>query len=463
MADIDMTKIVMKFGGVSIADESCIRHVIRIIQQRVENNPILVFSAMSKTTRRLLQVAEWQTQGIGESSEGLLEIETFHRALAQQLIPDWDESEYGIRFDSIMSELHHAIQSLPQTDRLEPKLQDRILPFGELLSTIIMSAVLQQAGVRAKWLDIRNAIITNEDFTMAMPIPDISSVKINEQVGGAVEAGYVPVIQGFIGSTEKGDSTTLGFEGSDFTATLVGSSLKASEIQIWKDVPGLMTADPRVIEEARKVDLISFEEAAELSFFGAKVLHPNTIEPARAHQIPIYINNVRDPDKPGTKISSDLDSAAPIVKSITAKHGMQAIQMKPFESPSNYVFLDKVFDALDEADVMPYAFQSEPSGISLVISAGDENSELNNNLDFIGEKHVSTGHSTLTLVGEKIRTFPDFKSMVLKLLKGFHIKLVSDMSSPISLTFMINTTDVDAILKHLHEKLIIQQAIEEAT
>ncbi|MBW2651049.1 MAG: lysine-sensitive aspartokinase 3, partial [Deltaproteobacteria bacterium] len=243
--------IVMKFGGTSIEDIPSVERVVEIINSRLEQCPVVVNSAMGKTTRKLLDIARLSAEGMDEKALSRLdEIRGYHFDMVRGLTPDFEDSDVRTTLERYFEELQRLLGGLSVLRELTPRSQDRILSYGELVATTIIASALQSRGINARWLDARDFIITDERFTRAKPLDDLTCRGIQEKVRPLVESGHVPVIQGFIGSTRSGATTTLGFEGSDLTAALAGAALDVSDIQIWKDVNGIMTADPRIFAGA---------------------------------------------------------------------------------------------------------------------------------------------------------------------------------------------------------------------
>ena len=334
---------------------------------------------------------------------------------------------------------------------LTPRSQDRILSYGELVATTIIASTLQSRGINARWLDARDFIITDERFTRARPVDDLTCRSIQEKVRPLVVSGHVPVIQGFIGSTRSGVTTTLGFEGSDFTAALAGAALDVSNIEIWKDVNGIMTADPRIFAGARTVRNISFEEASELTLSGAKVLHPGTIEPARRKDIPVNIYNSRQPDAGGTTITAHANKGTNIVKSIAYNMPVCIMNIVSNSHADPSGFLRSVFDILDREGIVPYVVTTAGTGIAMAVSASEDMEHAIEELTRLGTVNIAGEKATISLVGENIRTTRDFAPVVFQNLEDVNIYMVAQGASPISLTFVVDESDIPSVIARLHE------------
>ena len=444
--------IVMKFGGTSIEDIPSIERVVKIIGSRLEQHPVVVNSAMGKTTRKLLNIARLSADGMDEDALLRLDkIREYHFDMARVLISDFEDSDARITLERYFEELQRLLGGLSILQELTPRSQDRILSYGELVATTIIASTLQSRGINARWLDARDFIITDERFTRARPVDELTLRGIQEKVRPLVLSGHVPVIQGFIGSTRGGATTTLGFEGSDFTAALAGAALDVSNIEIWKDVNGIMTADPRIFAGARTVRNISFEEASELTLFGAKVLHPGTIEPARRKDIPVNIYNSRQPDAGGTTITANANNGTNIVKSIAYNMPVCIINIVSDSHVDPAGFLRSVFDILDREGIVPCVVTTAGAGIAMAVSASEDMEHAMDELTRLGTVNIAGEKASISLVGENIRTTHYFAPVVFQNLEDVNIYMVAQGASPISLTFVVNESDVSSVIARLHE------------
>ena len=444
--------IVMKFGGTSIEDIPSIERVVKIIGSRLEQHPVVVNSAMGKTTRKLLDIARLSADGMDEKALLRLdEIREYHFDMARGLALDFEDSDTRIILERYFEELQRLLEGLSILRELTPRSQDRILSYGELLATTIIASTLQSRGINARWLDARDFIITDERFTRARPVDELTLRGIQEKVRPLVLSGHVPVIQGFIGSTRGGATTTLGFEGSDFTAALAGAALDVSNIEIWKDVNGIMTADPRIFAGARTVRNISFEEASELTLFGAKVLHPGTIEPARRKDIPVNIYNSRQPDAGGTTITANANNGTNIVKSIAYNMPVCIINIVSDSHVDPAGFLRSVFDILDREGIVPCVVTTAGASLAMAVSASEDMEHAIDELTRLGTVNIAGEKASISLVGENIRTTHYFAPVVFQNLEDVNIYMVAQGASPISLTFVVNESDVSSVIARLHE------------
>ena len=312
--------IVMKFGGTSVEDAASIERVTEIIKARLSLRPVVVVSAMGKTTRKLLQAAEASAAGDRSTTLAVVaELKTRHLSEARTLVKSTAERAVFSIIDRHFDELKKLLEGLAILGEVPPRGLDKILAYGELLSSAIVADALAERDVPTRLLDAREFVITDDRFGGASPLFDLTNAKTRDSITPVIEAGEVPVIQGFIGATREGATTTLGFEGSDYTAAIVGAAMQADDIQIWKDVSGLMTTDPRIFSGARTVKACTFAEAADLTYFGAKVLHPATLLPAIHKNIPVYVLNSRNIKSTGTEITAQAPPSKDTFRAITAK------------------------------------------------------------------------------------------------------------------------------------------------
>ncbi|HJQ68555.1 MAG TPA: aspartate kinase [Blastocatellia bacterium] len=444
--------IVMKFGGTSVEDAASIERVAEIIKARQQLRPAVVVSAMGKTTSRLLQAAEASAAGDNRTNLAIVaDLKTRHTSEARRLVKN-GASEVFPLIEKYFEELKKLLEGLAILGEVPPRGLDKILSYGELLSSAIVAGALGERGIPARLLDSREFIKTDDRYGQASPILEITNQKTRDAIAPVVDGGEVPVIQGFIGSTRKGATTTLGFEGSDYTATLVGAAIDADDIQIWKDVSGLMTADPAVFSGARTVKLCTFTEAAELTYFGAKVLHPKAIHPAARKNIPVHIYNSKRPAATGTAISADRAPCANLIKSIAYKRPVTVIRAAANASPED--FLKALLDRLARHRAQPLITAAAASSAAVVIDShalkeGDER-DLIEDLSALGRADVEGNKALVTLVGEELRAAPSVGSRIFNAIDETAPAFVLHGSSPIAMSFIVGYDDVEDVIARLH-------------
>ena len=442
--------IVMKFGGTSIATTDAVERVVGIIQRFLSQKPVVVNSAMGKTTRNLLDIAHLSEAGkTEEAKEKLQEIIDFHHDLASSVLTNFEQANVYKTLNIYFSELEKLLHGMSVLQDLTLRSLDKFLSYGERMSTAIISEVLNQKKINSVLTDARSFIITNDHFGQAKVIRKESDEKIQTTLLPIIDKGNVPVVQGYIGATQKGITTTLGFEGSDLTATLVGAALEADEIQIWKDVPGIMTADPHLISNTYTIRQISFEEAGELTFFGAKVLHPSSLAPALEKHIRVHVYNSTAPDNEGTEITHTPTSCKNLIKSIAYKRNLNLVRIQSNRKLTPYDFMKSVFDVLDRARLTPYLSSTAETQIALVFS--ETNLErLVEDLKPYGNVRMESNKGTITLVGENVRHTQTFPQLVLQALSTTPIDLISFGASSIQLTLVVDENLVTSTVELLH-------------
>ena len=297
--------LVMKFGGTSVEDARAIERVARIVRSRRKQGPLVVVSAFAKVTDQLVVMGQQAVAGDREASRRLCsEIRERHFDTAGQLLEPTIRSQVVSAAEILLNQLEDFLQGLSVVRELSPRSTDYLLSFGELLSSKIIAAALATRGLDAIWVDSRECVITDPNYTHARPLFDETRARAQARLSPLIAKAQVPVMGGFIASTRDGVPTTLGRGGSDFSAAILGSVLGAERIEIWTDVAGMMTTDPHLCPDARTIPRISFNEAAELAYFGAKVLHPATLLPAIEKDIPVYVLNSRNSKSRGTRITA---------------------------------------------------------------------------------------------------------------------------------------------------------------
>lgn len=305
--------LVLKFGGSSVADAACMRQVAGIVTRALPRSPLVVLSAMGKTTNGLFAAA--QAAEAGDLPSALTTLGTLveaHRRAAADLVPQGLPAPLDRALTGLFAELEMLLRGVALLRELSPRSMDAIAAFGERLSTLVFEAHLRASGVDSSWFDARTVLRTDAGFGAALPRPAELELAAQVRLKPLLGAGRVVVTQGYIGATEDGLTTTLGRGGSDYSAALFGAALGAEEVQIWTDVEGVLTCDPRVVPGALPIPELSFAEAGELAAFGAKVLHPATIQPAVEARIPVTVRHTRLPEGRFTTITGSVRTGRPV-------------------------------------------------------------------------------------------------------------------------------------------------------
>jgi aspartate kinase len=432
--------VVMKFGGTSVADAAAIENVARIVSAERAAFPVVVVSAMSGVTDSLLTATP--------ASVGPI----FHRHLltAEQLL-ELSESE---RFAALVKSAETQVRALLQSQNPSNRkaVQDSIVSFGEILSSALTAAALNQRGVQARQVDARRCIITDEEHTSAAPLLRESYKRTADELRPLLESGVVPVLGGFIGATLQGATTTLGRGGSDYTAALIGAALKVDEIQIWTDVTGVLTADPRVVPEAQTIDRLSYSEAAELAYFGAKVLHPKTIQPAIENSIPVRICNSRMPQERGTLVGPQSETSPRTIKAIAHKTGVTVVQITSLRMLGAYGFLRALFEVFDRHRVVIDVVTTSEVSVSLSLDEAGALPSIVEELQQLGTVGIEKGRAIICVVGEGLRGTAGIEARVFSTISDINVSLISQGASSINFTFVVEEERVEEAVTRLHEE-----------
>ena len=432
--------VVMKFGGTSVADAAAFENVARVVANERDAAPIVVVSAMSGVTDSLLAATDIA------SLENVFER---HRAVARELL---DRSQADAFIDRLRDAADQIALLLAQKPAEHKSVQDAVVSFGETLSSTLLAEVLNQKGIKARHVDARRCIITDEEYTSAAPLmPETFAHSKNELIP-LLESGIVPVLGGFIGSTKQGATTTLGRGGSDYTAALIGAALGVREIQIWTDVTGVLTADPRVVPEAQTVERLSYGEAAELAYFGAKVLHPKTIQPAIENSIPVRICNSRAPHEPGTLVGPETETSPRTIKAIAHKTGVTTVQISSLRMLGAYGFLRALFEVFDRHRTVVDVVTTSEVSVSLSLDDASALPAIVAELEQLGTVRVEKGRAIICVVGEGLRGTPGIAARVFSTISDINVTLISQGASSINFTFAIEEERVKEAVTRLHEE-----------
>jgi aspartate kinase len=447
--------VVMKFGGTSVEDATAILRTASIVAGRLRKglNPIVVVSAMSRVTDTLLAAAAAAGRNNREEALKLSDsLRTRHLNTAAELVKDSD------RLTSLQLNIHHDFDTLDDLLRgisavgeLTPRTSDNVVSFGERLSSVLVTAAFLQQSIPSTHVDARTVILTDNHYGKAAPIEPSIEVALTEQILPLIDLARVPVMGGFIGSC-NGITTTLGRGGSDYTGALVGGALHAGAIEIWTDVNGIMTTDPRVVPEALRVKTISFEEAAELAYFGAKVLHPATILPAVQKNIPVYVLNSRNAENEGTRITAIAPPCASPFKSIAAKKKLTIIDIVASRMLLAHGFLAAVFAIFDKHGCAIDMVSTSEISVSVTVDSKEALPAISADLSKIADVKYEGNKALICLVGEDIRGNPGISGQVFSSISHVNVRMISQGASEINMSFMVNEEDVEEALRSLHKK-----------
>jgi aspartate kinase len=372
-----------------------------------------------------------------------------HLAIAEQLLNNERRAAFVSAVGDARSkirQLHKIIAAHPVTS---PPLQDEIVAYGEHLSSQLLAAALAESGVDARHVDARCCIKTDETYGAATPQPETTSA-IRAEMDPATIATKVPVLGGFIGSTARSVTTTLGRGGSDYSAAIVGAALNAREIQIWTDVSGVLTADPRVVKNARTIPILSYQEAAELAYFGAKVLHPKTIQPAIDKSIPVRVCNSRAAKEGGTLIVAESEAAPQTIKAIAHKNGITTVQVTSARMLGVYGFLRALFEVFDRHRVAVDVVTTSEVSVSLSIDDASGFTNLLPDLESLGTVQIEENRTIISVVGEGLRSTPGIAARVFSVIDDINVTMISVGASSVNLTFMVDEAHAEEAITRLH-------------
>jgi aspartate kinase len=444
--------IVTKFGGTSLESSPAILRAAEIVKERLHLGPVVVVSAMGKTTNSLLAIAEDAARGNrAEAMERIHSLEQFHTHEAFSLVSPGDLPELESNLERYFRVLRETVEGLVSLGELTPRLRDSIASYGELLSSYIVALAFRNQGIPATQVDSRRVIVTDSNFTHAAPVIPETYSKVLAAIQG-LPGGCLAVMGGFIGATRDGIPTTLGRGGSDFSAALVGAAIDAEEIQIWTDVDGLLTCDPNLVSDARPVRTISFDEAAELAYFGAKVLHPATIGPAREKNIPVRILNSRRPDATGTTIVADPVSCTNVLKSVACKRGITVINIRSNRMLMAHGFLRRIFEVFDRYETAVDMVSTSEVSVSLTVDNDARLSEICSMLAPFTEVSLEGEQAILCAVGENIRHTPGVAARIFDALKRINVRMISQGASRLNLGVVVASQDLPEAAQAIHRE-----------
>jgi aspartate kinase len=444
--------IVMKFGGTSVGDAKAIGRVVEIVRGRLKQRPVVVVSAMARVTDQLLQMA--RAAGNGDRKTALTlarELRERHYNTAGELLGTALFTQFHGDLGTEFEDLEELLRGISAVGELTPRTTDHVASFGEVLSSKLVTAALSAHGIEATLVDSRDCIVTDGNFTRAAPLFEETNAKLDELIQPLIKLGRVPVMGGFIGANSAGITTTIGRGGGDFSAAIVGAGVGAEKIEIWTDVDGMMTTDPNLCPEARRIKIISFDEAAELAYFGAKVLHPATVLPAIHKNIPVYILNSRNPTCEGTRITARAPHCKNFFKAIAAKKRITIIDIAAPRMLLAHGFLKAIFDAFDRHRIPIDVVSTSEVSVSLTVDSNESIPALAEDLSRLADVKYEGRKAIVCLVGENLREVPGIAAHVFGQLTDVKIRMISQGASEINLTFVVDEEQVPGIVQRLHK------------
>ena len=444
--------IVLKFGGTSVGDGSRIATVAELVSKEKRRRPIVVVSALAGVTEELIRLAERARQGKGSTIDPVGgSLRERHRRAARE------SGVRGRELESLLEEIGREIGRIEELARgvallkeLTARTRDEIISIGELLSSRIAAAALAARGEPMEWIDPRDLIATDDAFGAANPDEEAIAAAVDRRRVAAIADGRIVVTGGFVGRSPHGDTTTLGRGGSDTTASLIGAAIGASAIEIWTDVDGILTADPRLVDGARSIAEISYAEAAELAFFGAKVIHPASIRPAVRMGIPVTIRNTFRPTSAGTIIRAG--AAGDGVRALAARKGSTAIFVTNPRMLLAHGYAAWVFAAFERARVPVDVIATSEVSIATTVDSAAPIERVLRELESFADVEVRRDLGVLTVVGQRLRSTPGIGARIFRALGDINVLLVSQGASETNFTFVVEEEALGVAMNRLHDE-----------
>ena len=447
----------MKFGGTSVQDAAAFARVAEIVGGQKDLSPVVVTSAMAKVTDALLLAFDTAKKGAVEDAfESLQPHFERHAKISEELTGEAQRNSFRIELDYVRQELNDLLMRISRRSLPLAMLKDAIVSYGEQLSSRLLTEVCRAKNLNARHADSRRLIVTDDEYGSAAPIWDETERLIQLELQPLISNGEIPVIGGFIAASRGGETTTLGRGGSDYSAALVGAALKAREIQIWTDVTGVLTCDPRICPEARTLKTLSYEEAAELAYFGAKVLHPKTIQPAVDLQIPVRVCNSLEPQERGTMILPQAQTTPRPVKSIAYKKGITILHITSARMLGAYGFMSAIFQIFERHRTVIDVVTTSEVSVSLTLDNTDSLEAVARDLQRIGAVEIEPNQAVVCVVGSGLRDTSGVAAQIFAAISDINVSLISHGASSVNMTFVVQEAVVGEVVKRLHQEFFKQ-------
>jgi aspartate kinase len=451
---------VMKFGGTSVGDVAAFQRVIEIVSSQVDKQPVVVVSAMTRVTDALLSAFEIARKGDAETAFASLEPHfARHADVVESLVSSDNKQSFTNELRFARDELSDLLTRVSRRSLPLQMLKDAIISYGEQLSSRLTTDVLRSNGLNARHIDSRRLIVTDDEYGAAQPIWNETRDLVCVELPPIIVAGEVPVLGGFIAASQAGETTTLGRGGSDYTAAIYAACLRARELQIWTDVTGVLTCDPRVCSEARTLKTLSYEEAAELAYFGAKVLHPKTIQPAVDLEIPVRVCNSREPSEQGTMVLPAAKSNPRKIKSIAHKTGITVLHITSARMLGAYGFMSAIFQIFERHRTVVDVVTTSEVSVSLTLDNTDALEAVLADLRRIGSVDIEPDQAIICLVGSGLRETAGVAAQIFAAIADFNVSMISHGASGVNMTFVVNQDVVGDVIKKLHQEFFQRETI----
>ncbi|MGI9037006.1 MAG: lysine-sensitive aspartokinase 3 [Pyrinomonadaceae bacterium] len=447
---IDST--VMKFGGTSVGDVAAFERVCRIVSEQLEKNPVVVTSAMTQVTDALLNAFEAARNNEPEQGfESLLPHFARHTEVAEYFLVGAAKKLFDGELEKSKAELAEILERVSRRSLPMQLLKDVVVAYGEMLSSRLLTEVLKAKKINARHADARRLIVTDDEHGAANPIWNETEKIVQIELDSIIGRGEIPVIGGFIAASRSGETTTLGRGGSDYSAALIAAALRAQELQIWTDVTGVKTCDPRIAPEAFTIPVLSYEEAAELAYFGAKVLHPKTIQPAVDFSIPVRVCNSWKPAETGTMILTESEISPNKIKSIAHKTGITILRISSARMLGSYGFMSALFQIFERYRTVIDVISTSEVSVSLTLDNTNSLEQIVGELERLGEVEIEPYQAVVCGGGSGLRGSAGIASKIFSTLEDINISLISHGASSVNLTFVIKQETVVEVINRLHK------------
>ena len=449
----------MKFGGTSVGDVTAFQRVVEIVSSQVDKQPVVVTSAMTKTTDALLAAFETARKGDADTAFESLEPHfARHAEVVESLVSSNNKHSFTNEIRFAREELSDLLMRVARRSLPLQMLKDAIVSYGEQLASRLLTDVLRSADVNARHVDSRRLIVTDDEYGAAQPIWDETQDLVRLELEPMIEAGEVPILGGFIAASRAGETTTLGRGGSDYSAAIYAACLEARELQIWTDVTGVLTCDPRVCPEARTLRTLSYEEAAELAYFGAKVLHPKTIQPAVDLEIPVRVCNSREPGEQGTMVLPASRSTPRKIKSIAHKTGITVLHITSARMLGAYGFMSAIFQIFERHRTVVDVVTTSEVSVSLTLDNTSSLDAVVADLERIGTVDIERDQAIICLVGSGLRQTAGVAAQIFSAIANFNVSMISHGASGVNMTFVVKQNVVGEVIKKLHKEFFNLEA-----
>lgn len=448
---------VLKFGGTSMNDHHTWKQVLDIIKRY--EYPVVVVSATAKTTRQLIESGKLAAKGtINEANSIADSILARHKQLIDAFLKEHPHAKNQLIKESCdkklaekIGKLKKLLEYVAKKGELEESMQDAIAAIGEQISSFLLAQCGLAIDMLTHYVDAKKLIKTDAEYGKANPLRAI----INQKCGGletVLDSGFTPIIGGFYGEAPNGTTTTLGFEGSDYSASLIGGALNAKAIEIWTDVSGVYTSDPRYIKNAKPIPELSYFDATEMAYFGAKVLHPSTLKPAQERNIPVFVKNMFQPDDVGTKIVRESGKLHAVL-AMSFKEDVALLTVSAYETVMGYSFLTKVFAALEKLRLPVDAVNTTEASVTIALSNSDKLDRLSKELIEVGNVTLEQHKGLISLIGCSLSTIDVLTEKVFSSMNSTELDMITFTKEKRILSFVVDEESLIEIAQNIHSTL----------